>query len=506
MGLFLDKPKREKVVETGDGNGLHFAVSAMQGWRVDMEDSHSMKTDLAPKLKDCSYFAVFDGHAGDFVSKYAAEHLYELILNNLEGKSNSQATEERKKSSENLPANESGAGGDGEKIQDSENASSLSTNSSISVENKTEEAMSGVVTSASIQNSLPGNDEQGSGPEPMATEGEQKLNKAQNVEHLGNDLEHFKVCTRQGFLDLDEKLKELPRFMSGDERSGSTAIAVFVTTTHVIFANCGDSRALLSRSGGKLAFATTDHKPYNEEEKQRIEKAGGSVIIQRVNGSLAVSRALGDFDYKRVAGLPCTEQLVSAEPELTCIERHPEDEFLILACDGIWDVMTNQEVADFVRHRLSIHQNLSQLCGEILETSLAKGSKDNMSVIVVTFSGAPKVLESAIESDKKLDNLLKGKISEFVSKSSDPKEIDTSVVIDYLQEQEIVGLPPGGGLPAKMNEIEGFLDELIPDRTKEEGPQLGASIPLPLNMIRQFTAGGVVDEEGMQAADTSDKN
>ena len=193
-----------------------------------------------------------------------------------------------------------------------------------------------------------------------------------DIQYFANDLEHFKASVRKGFLDIDEKLKELPRFQSGDERSGSTAVAIFVTTTHVIFANCGDSRALLSRNGGQIAFATADHKPYNKEEKLRIEKAGGSVIIQRVNGSLAVSRALGDFDYKRVPGVPCIEQLVSAEPELTCIERHPEDEFVLLACDGIWDVMSNQEATDFIRYRLTVHQDIPKLCGEVLETSLAK--------------------------------------------------------------------------------------------------------------------------------------
>ncbi len=337
MGLFLDKPKKEKTVESGEGNGLKFAVSAMQGWRVDMEDSHSMKTNLAPKLKNCSYFAVFDGHAGDFVSKFAAENLYELILSNLEG------------------------------TKPNKISSSTDENSRLT----TDAGATGPTESSNNPPTASGNSEQSPPGEPMQTESEQKLDSSKNIEQF-DDLDHFKICTRQGFLDLDEKLKELPRFMSGDERSGSTAIAVFVTTTHVIFANCGDSRAVLSRSGGKVAFATEDHKPYNEEEKARIENAGGSVIIQRVNGSLAVSRALGDFDYKRVPNVPCTEQLVSAEPEITCIERHPEDEFLILACDGIWDVMSNQEVVDFVRHRLSIHKDLTKLSGEILETSLAK--------------------------------------------------------------------------------------------------------------------------------------
>eukprot|EP00794_Sanderia_malayensis_P019844 gene19844-21786_t len=480
MGLFLDKPKREKVLDSGEGNGLRFAVSAMQGWRVDMEDSHSMKVNLAPRLSDCSYFAVFDGHAGDFVSKYAAENLFDVILSNLEGKSSYQI-EEAKPST---PAVD-------ETCQASKTSSDTSQNTP---ENKTEEAIS--ITSGS-HNSITANEKQNSAIAPVVgAETEQKLRNNTDMKHLATDLDYFKTCTRRGFLELDKQLTELPRFKLGDERSGSTAVAVFVTATHIIFANCGDSRALLSRSGGQVAFATMDHKPYNELEKQRIEKAGGSVIIQRVNGSLAVSRALGDFDYKSVPGFPCTEQLVSAEPELTCIERHPEDEFLVLACDGIWDVMSNQEVIDYVRYRLSINEDLTTLCGDILETSLAKGSKDNMSVIVVAFPGAPKVSEEEQASEKVLNALLKEKIAGFMKKSSEPKNVDTSVVVDFLQDEEISNLPPGGGLSAKMNVIEDILDELVPDRTKDEGPQMGASIPVPLNMMRQFAASGLPNDEG----------
>ena len=358
MGLFLDKPKREKTVESGEGNDLRFAVSAMQGWRVDMEDSHSMKTNLAPNLQGSSYFAVFDGHAGDFVSKFAAENLWEEIRRNLEenGLAANDSCEERE---------ETGPNNGNSRATASSLSNTPSDSSKASGSSEVKEA--GVVTEAESESAVKN--------EEAASESEEKHvrnNSNSDRPCLSSDLDHFKGSVRQGFLDIDEKLKELPRFISGDERSGSTAIVVIVTKTHIVFANCGDSRALLSRNGGQIAFATADHKPYNDGERLRIEKAGGSVIIQRVNGSLAVSRALGDFDYKRVEGLPATEQLVSAEPELTCVERSPDDEFLVLACDGIWDVMSNQEVVDFVRYRLSIHQDLTQLTGELLETCLAK--------------------------------------------------------------------------------------------------------------------------------------
>lgn len=69
MGAFLDKPKTDKFLEHGEGNGLRYGVASMQGWRIEMEDAHMAKTNLGGALKDWSYFAVFDGHAGARVSR-----------------------------------------------------------------------------------------------------------------------------------------------------------------------------------------------------------------------------------------------------------------------------------------------------------------------------------------------------------------------------------------------------------------------------------------------------
>lgn len=80
MGAFLDKPKTDKFQECGEGNGIRYGVASMQGWRVEMEDAHMAKMNLGEALKDWSYFAVFDGHAGAKVSAHCAEHLLETIM------------------------------------------------------------------------------------------------------------------------------------------------------------------------------------------------------------------------------------------------------------------------------------------------------------------------------------------------------------------------------------------------------------------------------------------
>ena len=93
----------------------------------------------------------------------------------------------------------------------------------------------------------------------------------------------------------------------------------------------------------------------------------------RVNGSLAVSRALGDYEYKNVEGKGQCEQLVSPEPEISVESRSAEnDEFLILACDGVWDVMSNEDLVEFVRSRLQVTSDLESICNQVIDTCLYK--------------------------------------------------------------------------------------------------------------------------------------
>lgn len=179
---------------------------------------------------------------------------------------------------------------------------------------------------------------------------------------------------RQGFLTLDEDMRSLyHRRMEDDDRSGTTAVCAFVSPQHIYIANCGDSRAIVCRNGVPI-FSTQDHKPILPGEKERILNAGGSVMIQRVNGSLAVSRALGDYEYKNVKNKGPCEQLVSPEPEIFCLDRDANDEFMVLACDGIWDVMTNEDVCSYVQARLRVTNNLRDITNAVIDTCFYKVS------------------------------------------------------------------------------------------------------------------------------------
>jgi len=264
-----------------------------------------------------------------------------------------------------------------------------------------------------------------------------------------NAAENIKKAILNGFLALDDQMREIPEIKSGEDRSGTTAVCVMLSPEQIFFANCGDSRAILC-SDGKVTFSTQDHKPINPEEKARIQNAGGSVMIQRVNGSLAVSRALGDFEYKNVQGKGPCEQLVSPEPEIFEVKRAlTKDEFLILACDGIYDVMSNEELADFVRSRMLLTDDLKKICCEVCDTCLYKGSRDNMSIVIIAFDGAPKVSDEAIKKEAELNERIEKEIKE---KLEENKGEPLHVIMQQLQQLE--GLPPGGGLFAKKPMIE----------------------------------------------------
>jgi len=307
MGSFLDKPKTEKEQHAEENSSVRLkaGLAAMQGWRVDMEDSHSIKLSIdgAPEL---SWFAVFDGHGGAFTSRYAADNV---------------------------------------------------------------------------------------------------LNKITSTQEWSTDRMDPEVLGKamvRGFLQIDEDLKKTPDVQRGDEHSGSTAISAIVTPTHIVCGNVGDSRCILVKLNEVIEMSV-DHKPYNQLEQERIEKAGGTVTMRRVNGDLAVSRALGDFVYKHSADLPPEKQQVSAEPEIRFVARTPDaDAFLVLACDGVWDVMSNAEVGEFLldRFRAGV-EALDELAGALIDECLARGSRDNMSAVIVMFPGAPVPSRETVENYRK---------------------------------------------------------------------------------------------------------
>ncbi|CAN8007081.1 unnamed protein product, partial [Ixodes pacificus] len=146
--------------------------------------------------------------------------------------------------------------------------------------------------------------------------------------------------------------------------SGCTAVVALVRGRTLVVANAGDSRCVVCRSG-KAVDMSLDHKPEDATELSRICRAGGRVTRDgRVNGGLNLSRAIGDHAYKRNTELELRDQMITALPDIKTLELDPEtDEFMILACDGIWNNMTSQETVDFVKQELDKGTKpLSKIC------------------------------------------------------------------------------------------------------------------------------------------------
>ncbi|XP_054811286.1 probable protein phosphatase 2C 58 isoform X1 [Prosopis cineraria] len=179
-------------------------------------------------------------------------------------------------------------------------------------------------------------------------------------------------AVKRAYLITDEKILE-QSFELG--RGGSTAVtAILINGQKLVVANVGDSRAVISKNG-KPKQLSIDHEP--SKEKTMIESRGGFVSnipgdVPRVDGKLAVARAFGDKSLK---------MHLSSEPDVVVETVEEDTEFLILASDGIWKVMTNQEAVNCIRKA----KDAQAAAKRLIEEAVARNSKDDISCIIVKF-------------------------------------------------------------------------------------------------------------------------
>ncbi|KAL3570601.1 hypothetical protein D5086_027850 [Populus alba] len=153
---------------------------------------------------------------------------------------------------------------------------------------------------------------------------------------------------------------------------GSTASTAVLVGDHLYVANVGDSRTVISK-GGKAIPLSEDHKPNRSDERKRIESAGGVVMwagTWRVGGVLAMSRAFGNRMLK---------QFVVAEPDIQEQKIDQEFELLVLASDGLWDVVPNEDAVSIAR----TEEEPETAARKLTEAALTRGSADNITCIVV---------------------------------------------------------------------------------------------------------------------------
>jgi len=392
--LFIGDSKNAENGREGHGfdnnnlDKLRYAVSEMQGWRSHMEDKYILNPKLSTSkrqeqlLKDHHLFAVFDGHGGDFTSKFCGEHFVPTLIAQKDWKRYLKLPSE-------VPLNSSGP---------------------------TQESVIGLQL---LKSAL------------TATfhELDTKLLKAQRKRRLSQlsllkDLVHPLVgdveydVFKPGTDDHKSVMnfsKELPKSMRDNvplERSGCTGVVVLITPSHTLCANAGDSRAILSKksdekSSGVVLPLSFDHKPDKDVERCRVEKDGGFVKTKRVDGDLAVSRCFGDFEFKacgrdddnaddllkdvETKNRLHKEHRITVHPDIIVHAREPNiDEFIVIACDGIWDRLTNRDCADLVSSLAygESESDVGLICEEVIDTALELDSRDNMTCCIVFFPAA----------------------------------------------------------------------------------------------------------------------
>lgn len=158
-----------------------------------------------------------------------------------------------------------------------------------------------------------------------------------------------------------------------NSEDGTTAVVVLTQGDEIFVAHTGDSRAVLVHRSGKVSVLTSDHKPNRPDERRRIQELGGSVVfwgVWRVEGILAVSRAIGDRMLK---------PFVVAEPEVKKFTRTETDRYVVLASDGVWDTISNDDAAQLVLK----YEDPQTAAQRIMEEAYARGSMDNICAMVI---------------------------------------------------------------------------------------------------------------------------
>ncbi|KAI9039492.1 PP2C family serine/threonine-protein phosphatase [Aspergillus affinis] len=421
MGQTLSEPVVDKVSSEGEDECCVYGVSAMQGWRISMEDAHAAVLDLYAKFttpkdtpsapdKRLAFFGVYDGHGGDKVALFAGENLHKIVAK-----------------------------------QDS---------------------------------------------------------------FAEGDIEQ---ALKDGFLATDRAILEDPKYE--EEVSGCTA-AVSVISKHKIWvANAGDSRSVLGVKG-RAKPLSFDHKPQNEGEKARISAAGGFVDFGRVNGNLALSRAIGDFEFKKSAELSPEQQIVTAYPDVTVHELSDDDEFLVIACDGIWDCQTSQSVVEFVRRGIAAKQDLYRICENMMDNCLASNSEtggvgcDNMTMTIVgLLNGRTKeewynqIAERVANGDGPSEFRGPGIRNQF-EENPDDYEMDNDRARGFsVRSGRIILLGDGTELIPEQN------DEELFDQTEEDRDlprQAQHESPDSVRNEREGTPGPQTKSDGSKSSESSE--
>jgi serine/threonine protein phosphatase PrpC len=345
------------------------SVCSIRGYRSYMEDEFCTALDFC---------AVFDGHGGAKVSRYLRQNLYAEVQAALPAVLAGIAVPEKDINDIVLAV-----GTERGKLQKSYSVEDQIRNRNPDKEINDQESLANASKTTASTSASSSTSSGGLLQAPTVEDYETSLRRA--LEKVDREVQQIRHWSYQGSTVVAAWVHET----KGNDGIDANKKCPPPPRRTLIVANIGDSRAVLCRNESAFDL-TRDHKPNDPIERKRIEAAGGYVKwhghvdilgdpipgtgVYRVNGIISLSRAIGDRTERPV---------VTAEPDISVLPLQDEtDDFIVLATDGLWDVMSSSDVVSFV-HALMNSEEGDSIAAMLVEEALRRGSDDNITVIIV---------------------------------------------------------------------------------------------------------------------------
>ena len=495
----MQKPCIDQTTHDGSDFSPPYFVTSMQGWRLEMEDAHTFEHALPSPFNSWSLFGVFDGHAGAQIAIEVSKRIVVSILSQKyiaslrENSGSSGSTYSSSNSIENCQYDKTqmiqalkDAFVELDETLKKERVESGSTATAVLITNKDYFFMNaGDARTILIRKdtnaplgpvgSVGGvfNESSDGAPGYSASQNSQRQSSrldSTTSENNNTDMIINNSNTNYKYKIHDTYYKAIEQKHFGDEVENNNLLErVEIDTqtdsvTNVTNSIQNNENAINSSSNSVpnsvgpntldnfyVYYSTVDHKPYDAPEKARIVNAGGCVQQDRVNGVLAVSRAFGDFEYKRNIDLYPHEQQVTVMPVVDVIPRHDDDSMIVLACDGIWDAISNENLCKYLCYKMLCGLSFSEICTGTLDMCLQLGSKDNMSLAVVkvgrpststesrpdsTDLNLPQKDDKVIRQEAHFDQQIRNLMNHKMRTSPDALYVDR-LFVDFYAEGEL---------------------------------------------------------------------
>ncbi|GJQ09941.1 hypothetical protein GpartN1_g1732.t1 [Galdieria partita] len=223
--------------------------------------------------------------------------------------------------------------------------------------------------------------------------------------------------------------------------SGCTLNFILVGSQCLYCCNVGDSRAVLCRGGVAIALSK-DHNISNAAEVSRVKQAGGFITHRGINDYMSVTRALGDLDLKghkqkMFPHLDFKSDLVIATPDIFVIDLEPDDEFLIIASDGLWCRMNDSEAVKITLKTLRQYGSPKIAAKTLIKTALSMGSTDNITVVVVVVHRQELMKDVTVHGGNIFGSFQRSrKMTEYGNDSSDDSGHGSRLILNAFQSAE----------------------------------------------------------------------